>query len=252
LVGWWLLVLVVFFLVPVSSEGGAVTIADRVWAAAHGVCAQVDGHMLVVGGHVLPLCARDSGIYAGTLLGIIYLLVRGGWRAAGRPPRWFWWIAGLIALYFVADVTNSVADDWFFGAVYPPHNLLRLTSGLLLGMVTSVLLLWAINLSFAHRQAERSILPHWGDMLGLVLVEAVGGLALWSQWRPLFVPLVVLSFSGMVAMLLAACFLWFLTRTRGKDLVENGWDAVPALFWASVGTVLIIAVLSWLRYRLGL
>lgn len=244
-VGWWVLVLVVFFLAPWPLQ-------EKIWAAAHGVCAQVPGHMLRFGDRLLPLCARDSGIYLGTLLGVAYLLARGRWMAAGRPPRWFWRVFTPVAVFFAADVANSVAEDWFAGGIYPPHNLLRLASGLLLGVMVAVLLLWAFNLSFAQRRPDRPILSHWGDVAGLLVVAAAAGLALGGGWAPLFVPLTVLTMLGMVGMLLAGCFLWFLMLLEGREPVDSGWEALPALFWAGVATVALIAALSGARSWLGL
>ncbi len=250
-VAWWLVVLVLFFLLPLPG-GREVGLAERVWAAAHGVCAQKEGHMLFLGGHVLPLCARDSGIYLGALLAVLYLLAIGRGWAGGRPPRWFWRVVWGSIGFFAVDVANSVADDWFFGGVYRPHNLLRLTSGLLMGLVTGVLLLWALHLSFARRRPERPIVDRPAGFLGLLLVEALGGLALWSGWGWLYLPMTVLTLGGMVGMLLVGVWLLFLFWTRGREPVPGFREAAPAFFWAGVTTVALIASLSWLRYRLGL
>jgi len=241
---WWLLVLAAFFLLPWP-------LADKVWVAVHGLCAQRSGHMLLFGEQVLPLCARDSGLYLGVLLGTVYLLARRCWRAAGRPLRAFWFVLVVSLLFFGVDVLNSVALDWFGWQVYPPHNALRLASGLLLGLVISVLLLWVIHLALASRQTERRILAHGGDLLGLAVAGLLGGLALWSGWPPLYVPLTVLSVGGAVLLLWAGNALFFLTRVRGRALVARFWEMTPFLFWAGIAAVLEMALLAWLRYRLG-
>jgi uncharacterized membrane protein len=242
---WWVLLLVAFFVAPWP-------LGEKLWAAAHGVCAQPAGHMLTFGGQELPLCARDSGLYLGALMATVYLLARRRWLAAGRPPRWFWVVSAAVVFFFLADVANSVADDWFFGAVYRPHNALRLTTGLLMGTITAVLVLWAINVSFTERKLDRPILPHWGDLVGLLFTAGLSGLALWSGWPALFLILTVLSMGGMVGMLLLANALGFLTLTRGRGLLGNAWESIPLLFWGGVAAVVEIAALSWLRYRLGL
>lgn len=245
LVIWWALLVVAFFSAPWP-------LGEKVWAVAHGICAQSAGHMLSFGARQLPLCARDSGLYLGALLAAVYLVVRGRWLAAGRPPRWFWIVCAVGAAFFLGDVANSVAEDWFYGAVYPPHNLLRMASGLMMGLIVSVLTFWAINLSFEKRHLDRPLLPHGADAIGLFLTVALGGAALWSGWPALYIPLTVLSMGGMVAMLLLANALGLLTLTRGRGLLANEWESVRLVFWGSVATALEIAFLSWLRYRLGL
>jgi len=256
-IAWWVLVLLVYFLIPWPYQ------VNRVWAAVHGLCAQVEGHMPCFDGRPLsletpacgrplPLCTRDSGLYVGALLGMVYLLARRRWRAAGRPPRWFWAILAAIVALFVVDVLNSVALDWFnTKLLYPPNNILRLTSGLLMGLVVSVPLLWAINLSFAGRQRERPILAHWADPLGLLLVGAAGGAALWSGWPPLHIPLLVLSVGGAVAMLAAGNTLAILTINRGKELLADTWEIFTPLLWGSIAAVGEMALLALLRYRIG-
>ena len=52
----------------------------KMYAAVHGVCAQI--HNVSLGGEQLPLCARNTGIYSGFLLTMIYLLLLGRGRAA--------------------------------------------------------------------------------------------------------------------------------------------------------------------------
>lgn len=237
---WWLLVLAAFFLVPWP-------LSAKVWVAVRGLCAQHPGHMLLFGGQVLPLCARDSGTYLGMLLGTAYLLARGRWRAAGRPLRAFWFFLAAGLLFFGVDVLNSVALDWFGWEAYSPHNALRLASGLLLGLVVSALFLWVVHLAFANRQTERRIVPHWGDLLGLAGVGLLGGLALWSGWPPLYVPLTALSVGGAVLLLWAANALLFLTRVRGRELVASLWELTPFLFWGGIAAVAEMALLAWLR-----
>jgi len=245
LVAFWTLALAVFFLVPWPLPG-------KVWAAAHGICAQHAGHMLGFAGQLLPLCARDSGLYLGTLLGMAYLLARGRSLAAGRPARWFWIAFVAIVFFFAVDVANSTVADWFQSGVYPPDNLLRLSSGILLGATMAVPLLWALNLSFAGRQLDRPLLPLWIDLPALLLVAVLGGVALASGWSPLYVPLAVLSLAGMVGMLVGANFLWFLMMVKGRKTLDSGWEAIPFLLAASLAAVAEIAALSALRYRLGL
>lgn len=245
LVFFWAVVAIAFFAAPWPLE-------EKLWAAAHGLCAQREGHLLLFGGRPLPLCARDSGLYLGVLLGLGYLLARGRWLAVGRPPRRFWTSFFAILGLFAVDVANSVAADWFQSGVYPPHNLLRTIAGMMLGTFLSVPLLWAVNLSFSGRRPDRPLLAHGWDIAALFLLAALGATALWSGLPLLYVPLAALSFGGMLFLLVAANFLWLLAALRGKDPLETPGESWPLLLWASLASVAEMALLSFLRYRLGL
>ncbi len=242
---WWAVVLLAFFLAPWP-------LADKVWAAVHGLCAQTPGHMLRFGGQELPLCARDSGIYLGVALGAAFLLVRGRWLAAGRPARWFWVVLAAILAFFTTDALNSLADDWFgLRLLYVPDNRLRLASGLALGLVLAVLVLWAVHLSFRGRRLEQRIMADPWDLAGLLLLGIGGGLALGSGWPPLYIPLTVLSVGGLISSLVVLNALLILTIGQGKRLLEDLWEAGRPLLWASILAVAEMAFLSWLRYSLG-
>lgn len=242
---WWAVVLSAFFLSPWP-------LADKVWAAVHGLCAQTPGHMLRFGEQELPLCARDSGIYLGVTLGVAFLLARGRWLAAGRPARWFWVLLAGILAFFAVDALNSLADDWFgLRLLYAPDNRLRLASGLALGLVLAVLLLWAVHLSFQERRREQRIVAGWPDQAGLLFLGLIGGLALGSGWPPLYIPLMVLSVGGMIASLVVLNALLVLLIGRGKEVLEDLREAGRPLLWGSILAVAEMAFLSWLRYRLG-
>lgn len=241
---WWAVVLLAFFLAPWP-------LADKVWAAVHGLCAQTPGHMLRFGEEELPLCARDSGIYLGVTLGAAFLLVRGRWLAAGRPARWFWALLAGVLAFFATDALNSLADDWFgLRLLYVPDNRLRLASGLALGLALAVLLLWAVHLSFRGRQRERRIVAGPADLAGLLLLGIGGGLALGSGWPPLYIPLAALSVGGLVASLVVLNALLILIG-QGRRLLEDLWEAGRPLLGAGLLAVAEMALLSWLRYRLG-
>ncbi len=242
---WWAIVLLAFFLSPWP-------LADKVWAAVHGLCAQTPGHMLRFGEQELPLCARDSGIYLGITLGAAFLLARGRWLAAGRPTRWFWALLAGVLTFFAIDALNSLADDWFgLRLLYTPDNRLRLASGLALGLVLAVLLLWAIHLSFHKRRLERRIIADPPDLAGLLLLGIGGGLALGSGWSLLYIPLAALSVGGMVASLVVLNALLILTIGQGRRLLEDTWETGRPLLGASLLAVAEMAFLSWLRYALG-
>ncbi len=244
-IAFWAVLGVAFLAAPWPLEG-------KLWAAAHGLCAQREGHLLSFGGHFLPLCARDSGLYLGALLGVAYLLSRGRWLAVGRPRRSFWKVFFVILGLFGVDVANSVGVDWFQSGVYPPHNLLRVATGMLLGTFLSVPLLWAVNLSFRARRPDRPLLPRAWDAVALFGISGLGTALLWSGFAPLYGPLAALSFLGMLFLLLAANFLWLLTVLHGRDTLPGSGEAWPPLFWASLASVVEMALLSFLRYRLGL
>src|SRR5205823_4373449 len=114
-------------------------LADKLRTLAAGLCAQRPGHSYFLGDVQLPLEARMGGIFAGFLIGVLYLLWAGRARAALLPPpgvqALLLGLMGVMAL----DGTNALAYDLGLPSLYPPHNALRLATGLVCGLALSLL-----------------------------------------------------------------------------------------------------------------
>src|SRR5512138_820922 len=110
----------------------------KMYAVVHGVCAQA--HTVDMAGMRLPLCARNTGIYSGFLVTVLYLLALGRARAAKLPP-WSILIALLAFVVIMAvDGFNSLLVDMFMPHLYTPRNELRTLTGIGMGVAMAVLL----------------------------------------------------------------------------------------------------------------
>jgi uncharacterized membrane protein len=133
--------------------GGAWALAPGAWPdklalLAAGVCRQRPDHSYFLGGTQLPLEARMGGIFAGFLVGVLWLWWAGRERAGLLPPRRLQGVlAGCVAL-LALDGTNALVYDLAGPALYPPQNWLRLVTGLLGGLALALLALpvWASTL----------------------------------------------------------------------------------------------------------
>ena len=135
--------LTAFLLAPVSP-------LDKLRVLAAGVCAQRPEHSYFLGGVQLPLEARMGGIFAGFLIGVLYLLWTGRERAGLLPPaRLQALLLGLIGLMGL-DGTNALLYDLGLPALYPPHNALRLATGLLCGLALALLAVPVLKIGRAH------------------------------------------------------------------------------------------------------
>jgi uncharacterized membrane protein len=116
------------------------SLADRLHMIVHGVCAQA--HYIEIGSYTMPLCARNTGIYAGFLATVLYLLALGRRRAAKLPPLPITILLGLAIIVMGIDGFNSMALDVGGYNVYTPRNTLRVITGLGMGMALGAFLLF--------------------------------------------------------------------------------------------------------------
>lgn len=182
-----------------------------------GVCHQLPERSLYVAGIALPLCARCTGTYLGSVLGLALVALRGRARASLLPR---WPLLVLFAAFFLVWVIDGLNSFLTLlpglPHLYEPRNALRLLTGTLEGLALS-LTLWPI-VAFTlckEPRAERVVGP---VEFALLLAVALGGVAALTRGWP--GPLLVaagLSLAGLVAMftVLNALLLTVLLHREG-------------------------------------
>lgn len=231
------------------------TLADRLHMIVHGVCAQA--HYLTLGSYTMPLCARNTGIYAGFLATLLYLLVLGRGRAAKLPPL-------SITLFLVAAVAlmgidgfNSLALDVGGYNVYTPDNRLRVITGLGMGTAIGTFMLLMFNLSLRYdARREQPVIRSWIELVGLLTTGALlyGLLFFAPTW--LFYPLAIFSVIGICGVLfMSNVFVVAMVSGLEGRLLRMRQLARAGTF-AIVFTAIELALLSgmriWMERSLGI
>ena len=218
----------------------------RLQMIVHGVCAQA--HYLNIGGLRTPLCARNTGIYAGTLGTLLGLLLLRRGRAAKIPPAPISLLLMLGAMAMVVDGFNSMALDLGGYHLYQPLNQLRVITGLLMGMAIGSFMLLLFNLSLRRgARTEQRVIGSWLEYVALLLGNA--GLYLLIFWAPapLYYPLALFSVAGIVGVLFA-CNLFVLAMAGGLEgRVARLRQLVRPATFAVVLTAAELALLAGLR-----
>lgn len=224
---------------------------DKADRAAYAVCHRLASHSFTIAGRPLPLCARCSGTYLGTLVGLSVLLARGRGHANRFPPRRFMAVFALFLALWAVDGFNSYLT-LFTGAtyLYEPQNLLRLVTGTLEGLVIAAFVLPLFNLSaWAHDpyEAAQPSLSGWPDLWALLAGGAVVVGLVGSEWPPLLYPLALASGVMIVTLvsLIAGIFVLMILRRDGQ---ARGWREIagPLSTGLAIGLLLLTAI-GWVR-----
>ncbi|HLI29327.1 MAG TPA: DUF2085 domain-containing protein [Chloroflexota bacterium] len=224
---------------------------DKLALLAAGVCRQRPDHSYFLGGSQLPLEARMGGLFAGFLVGVFWLWCSGRERAGLLPPRGLQAVlAGGVAL-LALDGTNALLYDLGLPALYPPHNALRLATGLLCGLALALLAApvwaaalwrdWDLEPSVAH---PRELLAPLA-LLGLIYAATVSG-----QGRLYYPVASVLLLGVLAAFTLANSYALALLLGRQGQARTWGQALTPLLggLLVSLGE---LAALAALRYGLA-
>lgn len=221
----------------------------KMYAVVHGVCAQA--HTVDMAGLRLPLCARNTGIYSGFLVTVLYLLALGRGQAAKLPP-WPIIIAliGFIVIMAV-DGLNSLLVDIFMPHLYTPRNDLRTLTGSGMGVAMAVLMFLMLNLSLRQQpNTEQRVIGGWLELGGALLLNLLVLAALYGNVALMFWPIAFTAWLGItgilfaINLLLAALFMGY--EGRVARVAQLARPATLAL----VFTVAELGALSAARFWL--
>ena len=145
-------------------------------AVGYSVCHQIESHSIAFGDKILPLCARCTGMFLGTLVSLAVLSRRK--NASGAPSKGIIAILVVFGLAFIFDGLNSMLELFpIIPQLYPPSNLLRLVTGLMMGMVIANLLVVLWQQTWWKVSDPTPVLAGWKHFLLVVAANALAGLA---------------------------------------------------------------------------
>jgi uncharacterized membrane protein len=230
---------------------------DKADRYAYAVCHRIPSRSFFVDGRQLPLCARCSGTYLGALVGLAVLLALGRGRANRFPSKRFLLVLGLFMAAWAADGLNSYLT--FFPALphlYEPHNLLRLITGTLEGLVIAAVILPLFNLSVWTPGAPLPVIQRWRDFGWLLAGAAAVVAAVGSEWPPLLYPLAIASGAMVVLLvsLLCSALVLIVARRDGRmqSWRQTVWPLLAGLALGLAGLAAIGLARDALTVALGL
>ncbi|NLE75278.1 MAG: DUF2085 domain-containing protein [Chloroflexi bacterium] len=226
-------------------------------AVGYAVCHQIADHSFFVGGWQLPLCARCTGTFLGATLSLALLWWRGRLRAGNLPPAHVLAALTLFIFAWAFDGLNSYLSSILgIFTLYPPHNLLRLVTGLGNGIALTHLAMPVFALTvWAQPAADRSLRGAPELAVTLAVAAAAGCLVAWAP-RALFGPLALGSALGAVALLTVVNTV-IVVVVAGREAKAAAWRDL--LLPLAAGLLLTAAEIGginlargWLSLRLGL
>lgn len=241
----WLAVLGMLSLALLVLPG--VPLQWRLYAIVHGLVAQQ--HNIFVGGMQLPLCARNIGIYSSFLVTIGYLWARGRQRAGSFPPRSITRTLIALALIMIVDGFNSMAATMGRVPLYPPSNVLRILTGLGMGIGIAVAFLAIFNQALRQNvQRRQRVVRNWDDMAIIVTLNLLIPIVIYADLGFMYWPLAFLAFVGIISEVYAMnVLLTSLFMGYHRSITSLAQLARPATV-AFLPTIVLIGGLALLRF----
>jgi uncharacterized membrane protein len=224
---------------------------DKLWAIAYGICPQRPGHSLFFGDVQMPIEAREGGMFAGFLLGLIYLAIVGrGYAMKLPPPKILALLIGFVVLMGL-DGLNAVAYDLYLPTPYAPNLFTRLGTGLMTGLAFAGILLPIFHQStWPQKSKPVASLSSWRQIALALLLLVIFWSAGLSGWKPLLYPVSIVAIFGQVILMVGIGAMVASILLRREDQVSNLTELAPLILLGLIAVVVMLGATSAVRYTL--
>ena len=224
------------------------SLAGKLQMLVAGVCAQRPGHSYFMGGVQLPLEARMGGIFAGFLVGVLYLLWANRERAGLLPPAPLQaLLLGFVAL-MALDGINALCYDTGWPYLYPPQNAVRLATGLLCGLALALLAVPVLSATLWRDWDYEPSLASVGELGWALCLLALVQLATMSGGAALLYPVGLLMIVGLIVAFAVGNSYAVVLITRHERQASTWGQALTPLLAGVLIAVVELAALSAFRY----
>jgi uncharacterized membrane protein len=219
-------------------------------AIGYAVCHRISVRSFFLADRQLPLCARCSGMYIGAVVGIFYQVFR-----YPRRGGMLTWKTGIpFILFFLAwafDGSNSYLH-LFPGAMglYQPNNILRLVTGIGMGLSMAAILAPAFQQTVWKTYDERGVFISARPYIEIILIAFACGLLFLTGNSLILYPLALISAGGVLLVLSSVYTLIWLMVVKKVNYAESWKDLVIPLSAGLLTAIIQIAAVDALRYWL--
>lgn len=214
-------------------------------------CAQAPARTLRIGGSLMPLDARDAGIYLAIPLALIMAFLVGRGRAGRFPPGHIKALLGGIFLAMVLDGVNSSLHTRGLHAFYPDTNAVRVITGAGAGLALVLLGLPLVNRVVWRSPNNDALASSYSELGGFVVAIAVLAALLLAPRPWLYYPLSILATLGVLVSWGILNGTIVALATRRENRAVSLADGALLLLAGIVVTLCEVAVVDMLRLGIG-
>jgi len=198
------------------------------------VCHQIPERTIHIDGMSLPFCARDTGIYLGVFIALVYCIVRGKLKSDKIPSIR---ISVLLALLTVPMMIDAVSS---YFSIRQTDNTIRLLTGSFFGMPIVLFLIPAANYKVYGKNKLR-IIDSYFDLIVISLIN-------------ILVCITILRFDILVWWIVSTASitgLIFLITRLGYTIIKllNIGNQKVRIIYALALTIIVFGVLYILKYH---
>ena len=221
-------------------------IYEKAFAVGSSVCHQIPSHSYEISGIQFPLCARCSGLYLGSFIGLAYYLTQG--RKKALPKKGFSLLLLIFFLAWAGDGVNSFITDFLNKTIlYETTNTTRLITGFGMGLVMSTALMTLFNLTVWQDGKNQPLLHNLLQVAAYTAASAVIAWILLSSNAIFFQFFAYISIVTVMAIItLLYTIFWIILLKKENSFAK--WSSLGLFLTGGFATAMLqITLLNLLR-----
>lgn len=208
----------------------------------YAVCHCLPSRTLIVGGHLLPVCSRCTGIYLGIAATYAFLIFRRGFKVNALPSLGISLAVAAMLLPMAADGLSS------YLGLRETTNAVRFLTGLVAGAALPVFAFPLLSPELIVESRRKEVVrPFGGPWDGVIWFGGLAATAalIFAPWPWLYYPLAILTVAGLVGIFFnLALVIWEMALERAGRWGRRPWT----LALAALTVMLVFSALNVFHY----
>ncbi|HZG73408.1 MAG TPA: DUF2085 domain-containing protein [Chondromyces sp.] len=178
------------------------------------ICHQLPERSLTAGGHLLPVCARDTGIYIGLFSSLFYLMITKKYKSNAIPDVKTSLLLFLLLFPLMIDGFGS------YLGLFESNNLRRIITGLLFGLPLPFFLVPLLHSSYLNRTNVPIIRSFVQVLIPLLLSFVFAGSVYLSLVPHFFLSVFLIAMILVWFSMILANLFWRIEKWRVKAVLS--------------------------------
>jgi len=224
----------------------------KAFSIGSSVCHQIPSHSFSVGTIQFPVCARCTGLYMGSFIGIAYAFLSG--KKIAVPKTKFIVFLVILFLLWAGDGLNSLISDFlarpFF---YQSSNLSRLITGYGMGLVMSTALVTLFNFTFWKTGKKTPVLESIFQIIGYGILSALSSLLILMGGPVIFQAAAYITIFTVLSIITLLYSIFWVIFLKNENQFTNWKDTgvyiLAGYSTAMIQILLLTAVHNWILFK---
>jgi len=217
----------------------------KVFSIGSSVCHQIPSHSFSVRSVQFPVCARCTGLYLGSFIGIVYAFLSG--NKIGVPKTKFIVFLAFLFLLWAGDGLNSLISDFQNKPfLYQTSNLSRLVTGYGMGLVMSTALVTLFNLTIWITGKNTPVLENVFQIIGYGILCTMSSLLILISGPVAFqfaAYITILTVLFIISLLYSIFWIIFLRKENQFTTWKGIAVYIIAGYSTAIGQILLMIAL---------